>query len=74
MGSWPRPIGTTHHLYDLSGDGREAADIARHHPELVATLHAEWDRINGELLPYPAGHRGLPRHATATQPAVSQPD
>lgn len=74
MGSWPRPIGVTRHLYDFSGDGREAADIARHHPDLVAELHAEWNRVNNELLDYPPGHRGLPRRASATQPAISQPD
>jgi hypothetical protein len=64
----------SHRLYDLSGDGREVADVSRHHPELLATLRAEWERINATLLPYPVGHRGLPRHATATQPAISQPD
>ena len=74
MGNWPRPIGTTEHLYDLSGDGRECADIARHHPALVASMRDEWNRVNADLLPYPPGHRSLPRRATATEPAVSQPD
>jgi arylsulfatase A-like enzyme len=74
FGSWPRRIPFSHNLYDLSGDGREVADVSRHHPEVLATLRAEWERINATLLPYPVGHRGLPRHATASQPAVSQPD
>ncbi len=74
FGSWPRIIPFSHALYDLSGDGREAANVARHHPELMASMRAEWERLAAELLPYPEGHRGLPRHATATKPAISQPD
>jgi arylsulfatase A-like enzyme len=74
LGSWPRMIRFSHRLYDLSGDGREVADVSRHHPEVLATLRTEWERINSELLPYPAGHRGVPRRATASQPAISQPD
>ena len=74
FGSWPRRIPFSHRLYDLSGDGREVADVSRHYPELLATLRAEWERINASLFPYPVGHRGLPRHATASQPAISQPD
>jgi arylsulfatase A-like enzyme len=74
LGSWPRMIKFSHRLYDLSGDGREVADVSRHHPEVLVTLRAEWERISATLLPYPVGHRGLPRHATATQPAISQPD
>jgi arylsulfatase A-like enzyme len=74
LGNWPRKIKFSHRLYDLSGDGREVADVSRHHPELLAELRAEWERINAELLPYPVDHRGLPRHATTSQPAISQPD
>jgi arylsulfatase A-like enzyme len=74
MGGWPRPIGTTEHLYDLSGDGREAADVARHHPELLAALRDAYARVDASLLPYPPNHRGLPRQRSGSQPAVSQPD
>lgn len=74
MGDWPRLPGTRHHLYDLSGDGREAADIGRHHPDVLATLRAEYERIDAELLPYPPDHPGVPSLATATEPAVSRAD
>lgn len=74
MGNWPRRPGVRHQLFDLSGDGREHADVAKHHPELVAELRAEWERREAELLPYPPHSPGLPRHATATQSAVSRPD
>ena len=74
LGSWPRRPGVKHQLFDLSGDGREHADLARHHPDVLASLRAEWERIDSTLLPYPDDHPGLPRHATAGRPAVSQPD
>ena len=74
LGSWPRMPGTRHLLYDLAGDGREQANLARHHPALVAELSAEWDRIAADLLPYPPGHPGLPRHAAREAPAVGQAD
>ena len=79
LGNWPRMPGTRHQLFDLSGDGRESANIARHHPELLAQLRAEWERINAELLPYPPDHHSLPRNtapsmATPTSPAISRPD
>lgn len=79
MGNWPLVPGTRHYLYDLSGDGRERADLAKHKPELLASMRAEWERINAELLPYPPEHRGVPQHpnptlATPTQPAVSRAD
>ncbi|MEU9221749.1 sulfatase-like hydrolase/transferase [Streptomyces sp. NPDC048376] len=41
------------HLYDLSADAREQADLAADRPELLAELKAAWERINHELLPYP---------------------
>ncbi|GLW08123.1 N-acetylgalactosamine-6-sulfatase [Microtetraspora sp. NBRC 13810] len=41
-------------LYDLAGDQREQADLARREPELLATLRARWEEIDGTLLPYPA--------------------
>ncbi|MGV9911116.1 sulfatase family protein [Streptomyces tendae] len=42
------------HLYDLSADAREQADLAADRPELLAELKAAWERTNRELLPYPA--------------------
>ncbi|MGD9752060.1 MAG: sulfatase-like hydrolase/transferase [Acidimicrobiia bacterium] len=74
LGNWPRRPGTFELLYDVTVDGREAADVARHHPELVAELRDAWDRIDATLLPYPPEHPGLPRHARPGRPAVSQPD
>ncbi|WP_411101111.1 sulfatase [Streptomyces sp. x-45] len=41
------------HLYDLSADAREQADLAADRPELLAELKAAWERIDHELLPYP---------------------
>lgn len=41
------------HLYDLSDDAREQADLAADRPELLAELKAAWERIDHELLPYP---------------------
>ncbi|MGW5565279.1 sulfatase family protein [Streptomyces tendae] len=42
------------HLYDLSADAREQADLAADRPELLAELKAAWERTDRELLPYPA--------------------
>ncbi|GHB10363.1 N-acetylgalactosamine-6-sulfatase [Streptomyces tendae] len=42
------------HLYDLSADAREQADLAADRPELLAELKAAWERTDSELLPYPA--------------------
>ncbi len=74
LSNWPRYPAHVHQLFDLSGDAREHADIARHHPELVASMRAEWERINDTLLPYPDDHPGVPRHARPGQPAVSSAD
>jgi arylsulfatase A-like enzyme len=77
LGNWPPVPGTRSYLYDLSGDGREHADLSRHEPDLKAELAAEWARIDATLLPYPPNHPGVPRqpsHATPTQPAVSRAD
>ena len=74
LGNWPRWPGPRHLLFDLGGDGREQANLARHHPALLAELSAEWDRIAADLLPYPPEHPGLPRQASPTAPAVGQAD
>lgn len=78
LGNWPRSFerrqGHFDLLYDVSVDGREAAEISRHHPDVVAELKQAWERLDAELLPYPPDHRNLPRHATGDRPAVSQPD
>jgi arylsulfatase A-like enzyme len=65
LGNWPVFPGVRHRLFDIAGDGREHADIAPHHPELVRTMHAEWERINSGLLRYPANHYGLSSNVTA---------
>ena len=41
------------HLYDLSKDLREQADLAQKEPGRVAELRAAWERIDETLLPYP---------------------
>ncbi len=74
LGNWPRRFGDFDLLYDVTVDGREAANLARHHPELTAELKAEWERIDATLLPYPDDHPGVPRHAAGNRPAVSQAD
>jgi len=78
LGNWPRSFqrsqGHFDLLYDVSVDGREAAEISRHHPDVVAELKRAWEQIDAELLAYPLGHRNLPRHATGDRSAVSQPD
>lgn len=73
--NWPRRYGDYHLLYDVTVDGREEAEISRHHPDLVAAMSEAWDRYNSELLPYPEGHRMLPpRYAGHDKPAVSLAD
>lgn len=72
--SWPLFPGPREALYDVTVDGREAADLSRTLPDVTATLREAWDAFNAELLPYPAGHPSLPRRATHDAPAVSQPD
>lgn len=42
------------HLYDLTADSREQADLAADRPELLAELKAAWEKTAGGLLPYPA--------------------
>lgn len=79
LGNWPLlPHGAVK-LFDLTSDGREHADLAPHHPELVADMHAEWERINATLLPYPDDHDGRPenvgpRLAELGSPAISRAD
>ncbi|HEX2312388.1 MAG TPA: sulfatase-like hydrolase/transferase [Thermomonospora sp.] len=41
-------------LYNLAEDVREQANVARHHPDLLAGLRARWEEIDRDLLPYPA--------------------
>ncbi|WP_405923933.1 sulfatase [Streptomyces sp. NBC_00035] len=42
------------HLYDLTADSREQADLASDQPELLAELKAAWEKTAAGLLPYPA--------------------
>jgi arylsulfatase A-like enzyme len=57
LGNWPLFPGVRHQLFDVSGDGREHADLAALHPELLAEMKAEWKAYAATLLPYPANHR-----------------
>lgn len=77
LGNWPAVGGDYHLLYDVTVDGRERADIARHEPEVLAALQAGWERIDAELLPYPSDFIGVvlqTRQASPGQPAVSEAD
>lgn len=74
LGNWPIRPGSFEHLYDVTVDGREAADIARFHPDVLEELRTALDERNDEMLPYPPDHPGLPRQSTATAPAVGQAD
>ena len=74
LGNWPRRPGPYEMLFDVTIDGREAADIARHNPQIVAELREVWDRYNAELVPYPPDHPNLPRQAGAGKAAVGQAD
>ncbi|MFV0524794.1 MAG: sulfatase [Acidimicrobiales bacterium] len=74
LGNWPLIPGPTELLYDVTVDGREKADLAPRHPEVVADLRKAYDAYEAELLPYPPDHPNLPRQAGPGRPAVSQPD
>ncbi|MFC8823954.1 sulfatase [Streptomyces sp. NPDC057137] len=41
-------------LFHLGSDQREQADKAGLRPELLAELRTAWERVDGDLLPYPA--------------------
>ncbi|WP_206302327.1 MULTISPECIES: sulfatase [unclassified Streptomyces] len=71
LGNWPRWPGDHHLLYDVTVDGREQADVADDHPELLAAMRATWERIESGLLPYPPEHPGVPREGRVV---VSEPD
>ncbi|MGC5332240.1 sulfatase family protein [Micromonospora sp. DT62] len=72
LGNWPRREGPFHLLYDVTVDGREQADIADQHPELLDELRAAWERIEGEMLPFPPGHPGAPEPSATAE--TSEPD
>jgi arylsulfatase A-like enzyme len=44
-------------LFDVEADGREKADLAAEHPELLRELVDQWLAHDAELLPYPAPTR-----------------
>jgi arylsulfatase A-like enzyme len=46
------PEGET--LHNLAADPRELANLARSRPAVFADLRAAWEKINGDLLPYPS--------------------
>jgi arylsulfatase A-like enzyme len=74
LGNWPVFPGDHDLLYDVTVDGREAADLSPHHPDLVAELRAVTADLDAQMVPYPPNSPGLPRRADASGPAVSQPD
>lgn len=74
LGAWPVKDGDYHLLYDVTIDGREKADLAPHHPGLLAELRAEAERFDADMLAYPPDMPGLPRRASAGRPAVGHPD
>jgi arylsulfatase A-like enzyme len=71
LGNWPRHFGDYHLLFDVTVDGRERADVANRHPEVVAELRAAWEQLATQMLPYPPEAPGLPRPAA---PVVSEAD
>lgn len=75
LGNWPRRYGDYDLLYDVTVDGREAANVAPHNRDMLEELRAAWEAADADLLPYPVDHPNLPPgHATPTRAAVSQPD
>ncbi len=74
LGHWPLHEGEYELLYDVTVDGREAADLAPHHTDIVAELRRELVRLEAEMIPYPPDFPGLPRRAGADGPAISQAD
>ncbi len=78
LGNWPRRYqpqqGYYDLLYDVTVDGREQADLRRHHPEVLAAMKAAWEAHESGLLPYPTDHPNLTRHAGHGLPAVSEAD
>lgn len=72
--NWPVIPGDHEMLYDVTVDGREAADIIHRYPDEAAAMRAELDKLNAELLPYPPDHRNAPHRAAAAGLTVSQPD
>ncbi|MGK2956120.1 MAG: sulfatase family protein [Solirubrobacterales bacterium] len=47
-------------LFDVEADGREMADLAGEHPELLEELLAQWHEFDRELLEYPPPPRFEP--------------
>jgi arylsulfatase A-like enzyme len=72
MGNWPMVPGTRHLLFDLSGDGREAANLARHEPDTLNRLRDAYEQAAATLLPYPPDHRGRPENSEVASRAGSQ--
>ncbi|MDA8370275.1 MAG: sulfatase-like hydrolase/transferase [Nocardiopsaceae bacterium] len=74
LGNWPRRFGDYHLLFDVTVDGRERADIAEQHPEVLAELRSAWEQTTTGLLPLPPGHPGRPRPPGPGGPVTSEPD
>jgi len=47
-------LGGKEHLYDLSADQHERADLKNKNKEVFARLKADWAAWNAQMLPYPA--------------------
>jgi arylsulfatase A-like enzyme len=74
LGNWPRFPFDRHQLFDVSGDGRECADLAGTHTEIIAKLRGVWEAHARELLPYPESAATIRIPAADGAPLVSQPD
>ncbi|MGK2932954.1 MAG: sulfatase family protein [Solirubrobacterales bacterium] len=53
-------------LFDVEADGRETADLAGEHPELLEEMLAQWHELDRELLEYPP----LPRFGPGDIPGL----
>jgi hypothetical protein len=74
LGLWPVFDGEYHLLYDVTVDGRERADLAPRHPDVVSEMRSLAADFDDEMLSYPDDLPGLPRPASADGPAVGLPD
>jgi arylsulfatase A-like enzyme len=72
LGAWPVSEGDYHLLYDVTVDGREKADLAPHHPELVAELRAEAGAVRRRDAPVPTAH-ARPAPARIARPSSRGP-
>jgi len=66
LGKWKFLIeGTQEHLYDLTVDPGEKADVKAQHADIYASMKAEYDKWNAQMLPNPAAGAGRGGDAAA---------